>query len=57
MIDPVRIRVTMDGTKAKFDLLIRGEKIIDLDFLDVLNLSLNATSALRWGVPQTRPNE
>lgn len=57
MIDPVRIRVTMDGTKAKFDLLIRGEKIIDLDFLDVLNLSLNATSALRWGVPQTRPND
>lgn len=56
MQEPVRIRVTREGNGAKYDLCVNGEKILDLDYLDVLNLALNATSALRWSLPLNRPN-
>jgi hypothetical protein len=54
MTDSVRVRVTLNGKEPKYDLLINGEKILDLSFMDVLNLGLNCTSALRWHHPEGR---
>ena len=51
MTEPVRIRVTRDGNTAHYDLCVDGFKVKDLDYLDVLNLALSATSALRWSLP------
>lgn len=51
MTEPVRIRVTREGNSARYDLCVDGFKVRDLDYLDVLNLALNATSALRWSLP------
>lgn len=57
MTDPVKIRVTREGNSAKYDLTYQGHKVCDLGYLDVLNLALNATSALRWSLPLNRSNE
>lgn len=54
MTEPVRVRVWKEGTTARYDLMVNGEKVLDLDYLDVLNLALNATSALRWSLPNNR---
>lgn len=56
MSDPVKIRVTREGNSAKYDLTVNGAKVCDLDYMDVLNLALNATSALRWNLPLNRSN-
>ena len=56
-MEPVRVRVWMDGPTARYDLVVDGHKVRDLDYLDVLNLSLNATSALRWSLPNNRPKD
>lgn len=56
-MEKVRIRVTLEGKEPQYDLCVDGYKILDLGYLDVLNLALNATSALRWSLPLNRSNE
>lgn len=51
MVEKVRVRVSMEGKNAKYDLFVNGFKSADLDYMDVLALALNATSALRWSLP------
>lgn len=48
MTDRVRIRVSMTGDKPAYELMVEERKIADLSWIEVLELSLQATSTLRW---------
>jgi hypothetical protein len=54
MTEPVRIRVWMEGPEARYDLMIDGSKVRDLDYQDVFNLALSAFSSIRWVLPHNR---
>lgn len=43
------IRVTKDGTKTNFELMVDGLKIADLNYIDVLEAAMQFVSSLRWG--------
>ena len=51
MSERVRIRVTMDegGKQPRYELVVDQTKIADLSWVEVLELSLQATSCLRYG--------
>lgn len=48
MRDRIYIRVTMEGDKPKWDLMIDGRKETEMSFIEVLELAVQATSSLRW---------
>lgn len=48
MRDRIYIRVTMEGDKPKWELMFDGMKITELSYIEVLELSIQATSSLRW---------
>jgi len=53
MSEKVHIRVTMEGNKPKWELMFDGMKITELSYIEVLELSIQATSSLRW-VPRAK---
>lgn len=48
MDEAVKIRVTRDGNKTRFQLVVDGEAVREMTRSEVLALALNATSAMRW---------
>lgn len=49
MSERYKIRVTKDDdNKIKWELMRDGEKVDDMSFIDLIELSLHCTSALRW---------
>lgn len=48
MSDRVRIRVTMNGKTPEYELMVDQLKVADLSWIEVLELSMQADSSLRW---------
>lgn len=48
MANRVYIRVLMDGNTPRWELMCEGLKVTELSFIEVLELSMQATSSLRW---------
>jgi hypothetical protein len=50
MVSKAHVRVVMseDGKTPDYQLMSEGYKICDLTYMEVMELALNATSALRW---------
>ena len=44
----VHIRVTKDGAKTNFELMVDGLKVADLNYIDVLEAAMQFVSSLRW---------
>ena len=55
-IPKVNVRVVMgtDGKTPTYDLMHEGYKMCEMSYLDVLQLAMQATSALRW-YPRVEP--
>lgn len=49
MSERVHMRVTKDGEKANYELIVDGLKVADLDWIDVLQAAVQFVSSLRWG--------
>jgi hypothetical protein len=47
---PITVRVTMTGNKAQYELMRDGEKLSDVSEIDLVELSLQCTSALRFSL-------
>ena len=52
MTERVHMRVTKDGAKANYELIVDGIKVADLDWIDVLTAAVQFVSSLRWGERQ-----
>ena len=44
----VHIRVTKDGSKTNFELMVDGLKVADLNYIDILEAAMQFVSSLRW---------
>lgn len=47
-MDRVRIRVSMTGDKPTYELMVEEKKVAELSWIEVLELSVQSTSTLRW---------
>lgn len=47
-MDRVRIRVSLTGKEPAYELMVEGRKVADLSWIEVLELSVQSTSTLRW---------
>lgn len=56
MTQRVHIRVTLekDGKTARRELVVDGENVTDLSYVETLELAMNATSTLRYDGPMNR---
>lgn len=56
MTSRIHIRVTMlpDGKTTQRELIVDGNKVADISYVETLELSMNATSSLRYDGPMTR---
>ena len=45
----MKVRVTRhDDNSIKYELMMDGEKLADVSFVDIINMIMQFTSSLRW---------
>lgn len=52
MSEKLRVRVTLEGSLPKFELIVDGLKVCDLSYSEILDFIMQATSSLRWQKPK-----
>lgn len=48
MSERVHVRVTKDGAKTNYELMVDGQKVAEIDWIDVLSAAMQFVSTLRW---------